>query len=90
MEPFYFTPFGRKRLQAAPEAARETLPNGVLDNHLEKLLEGIFWPKSYLLVFRNDIESLLKLLLLANVPVYCNGMYKLLHGHLDDFSLENH
>ena len=24
----YFTPFGRKRLQAAPEAAREALPNG--------------------------------------------------------------
>ena len=27
VEPFYFTPFGRKRLQAAPEAAREALPN---------------------------------------------------------------
>ena len=28
VEPFYFTPFDRKRLQAAPEAAREALPNG--------------------------------------------------------------
>jgi hypothetical protein len=28
VEPFYFTPFGRKRLQTAPEAAGEALPNG--------------------------------------------------------------
>ena len=28
VELFYFTLFGRKRLQAAPEAAREALPNG--------------------------------------------------------------
>jgi hypothetical protein len=28
VEPFHFTPFGRKRLQTAPEAAEETLPNG--------------------------------------------------------------
>jgi len=28
VEPFYFTPFGRKRLQTAHEAAGETLPNG--------------------------------------------------------------
>ena len=27
---FYFTPFGRKRLQTAPEAAGEALPNGAL------------------------------------------------------------
>jgi len=25
---FYFTPFGRKRLQTAPEAGGEDLPNG--------------------------------------------------------------
>ena len=27
---FYFTPFGRKRLQTAPEAGGEALPNGAL------------------------------------------------------------
>jgi hypothetical protein len=27
LKPFYFTPFGRKRLQTAPEAAGEALPN---------------------------------------------------------------
>jgi len=30
VEPFYFTLFGRKRLQAAPEVAREALPNGTV------------------------------------------------------------
>jgi hypothetical protein len=28
VEPFYFISFGRKRLQMAPEAAGEALPNG--------------------------------------------------------------
>ena len=28
---FYFTPFGRKRLQTAPEAGGEALPNGALE-----------------------------------------------------------
>jgi len=27
VEPFYFTPFGTKRLQTAPEAAGEAVPN---------------------------------------------------------------
>jgi hypothetical protein len=27
VKPFYFIPFGRKRLQTAPEAAGEALPN---------------------------------------------------------------
>jgi hypothetical protein len=30
VEPKYFTPFGRKRLQTAPEAAGEAMPNGTL------------------------------------------------------------
>jgi len=30
VEPFYFTPFGKKRLQEAPEAARKALSNGAL------------------------------------------------------------
>ena len=34
-----------------------------LDNHLEKLLEGSFSPKSLFVAFRNDIESLLETLL---------------------------
>ena len=32
MEPFYFTPFGTKRLQTAPEAAGEAVPNGALES----------------------------------------------------------
>jgi len=28
VEPFYFTPFGTKRLQTASEAAGEAVPNG--------------------------------------------------------------
>jgi hypothetical protein len=31
VELFHFTPFGKKRLQTAPEAAREALPNGALE-----------------------------------------------------------
>jgi hypothetical protein len=34
-----------------------------LDNHLKKLLESIFPSKSLFLAIRNDIESLLELLL---------------------------
>jgi hypothetical protein len=30
LKPFYFTPFGRKRLQTAPRAGGEALPNGAL------------------------------------------------------------
>ena len=30
MEPFHFILFGKKRLQTAPEAAGEALPNGAL------------------------------------------------------------
>jgi hypothetical protein len=30
VEPFYFTPFGTKRLQTAPEATGEAMPNGAL------------------------------------------------------------
>jgi hypothetical protein len=30
MEPFYFTPFGTKQLQIAPEATGEAMPNGTL------------------------------------------------------------
>jgi len=30
MELFYFTPFGTKQLQTAPEAAGEAAPNGAL------------------------------------------------------------
>jgi hypothetical protein len=30
VEPFYFTPFGRKRLQTASKVVGEALPNGTL------------------------------------------------------------
>jgi len=30
VEPFYFTPFDRKRLQTAPEAVGEAVPNGAI------------------------------------------------------------
>jgi hypothetical protein len=34
VEPFYFTPFGTKQLQTAPEAAGEAMPNRALfDKH---------------------------------------------------------
>ena len=35
-----------------------------------------------------SIEKDGALVRLANVPVRCNGMYLLLYGHLDEFSLE--
>jgi hypothetical protein len=31
VKPFYFTPFGRKRLKTAPEASEEALPNGAIN-----------------------------------------------------------
>ena len=31
---FYFTPFGRKRLQTAPEVGEEALPNGALISYI--------------------------------------------------------
>jgi phage-related baseplate assembly protein len=36
VEPFYFTPFSRKRLQTVPEAAGEALPNGAYIFHMGK------------------------------------------------------
>ena len=40
MEPFHFTPFGRKRLQTAPEAAGEALPNGALVSVITFRIDG--------------------------------------------------
>ena len=37
---FYFTPFSRKRLQTAPEAGEEALPNGALLYHLDEHLNN--------------------------------------------------
>ena len=40
---FHFTPFGRKRLQTAPEAGGEALPNGALIYPNPKIPNGFFF-----------------------------------------------
>ena len=47
VEPFYFTPFGRKQLQTAPEAVGEALPNGALISFFFFISDKIFNLRKY-------------------------------------------
>jgi len=46
----------------------------IFDDHLEKLLEGKFSPKSLFLAFRNDTESLLEMLLYCSIPIQLSSL----------------
>jgi len=40
VEPFYFTPFDIKRLQMAPEAVGEAVPNGAIHASMQRAKRG--------------------------------------------------